>query len=68
MQDEFEMSDLSQLNYFLRIRFLHIEIDTMMNQTRYTKELMTRFIMDKCNCASTPLEVGLKLEVDNDQE
>ncbi|XP_047163693.1 uncharacterized mitochondrial protein AtMg00810-like [Vigna umbellata] len=68
MLHEFEMSDLGKLSYFLRIEFTTTDTGMMMHQSRYITDMLTKFNMDQCNSATTPAEVGIKLEKDPEEE
>ncbi|XP_017431953.2 uncharacterized mitochondrial protein AtMg00810-like [Vigna angularis] len=68
MQNEFEMSDLGRLSYFLGIEFTKMEGGTMMHQSRYALDLLEKYEMSDCNAASTPAEVGLRLEKEPEEE
>jgi len=68
MLDEFEMSDIGELNYFLGIEFTKIKHGIIMHQTKYTQDLLKRFRMENSNPAITPAEAGLKLESAPDEE
>ncbi|XP_047174799.1 uncharacterized mitochondrial protein AtMg00810-like [Vigna umbellata] len=68
MLQEFEKSDLGQLNYFLGIEFTKTDEGLMMHQSRYTLDMLNKFNMIHCNSANTPAEVGLKLEKDPEEE
>ncbi|XP_014506331.1 uncharacterized protein LOC106766087 [Vigna radiata var. radiata] len=68
MLQEFEMSDLGQLSYFLGIEFTKIDEGMLMHQSRYALDMLTKFNMLHCNSANTPTEVGVKLEKDPEEE
>ncbi|XP_047171768.1 uncharacterized mitochondrial protein AtMg00810-like [Vigna umbellata] len=68
MLQEFEMSDLGQLNYFLGIEFTKTDEGLVMHQSKYTLDMLNKFNMNHCNSANTPTEVGLKLEKDPEEE
>ncbi|XP_014496687.1 uncharacterized protein LOC106758263 [Vigna radiata var. radiata] len=68
MLQEFEMSDLGQLSYFLGIEFTKTDEGMLMYQHRYALDMLTKFNMLHCNSANTPTEVDLKLEKDPEEE
>ncbi|XP_014523651.1 uncharacterized protein LOC106779947 [Vigna radiata var. radiata] len=68
MLNEFEMSDLGKLSYFLGIEFVETEKGIVMHQSRYAKEMLKKAEMHDCNAANTPAEVGLRLEIDPEEE
>ncbi|CAJ2633078.1 unnamed protein product [Trifolium pratense] len=56
LKEEFEMTDLGLMTYFLGIEFLRNEQGILMHQTRYASEILKKFEMDKCNVALSPTE------------
>jgi len=68
MLNEFEMSDLGELNYFLGIEFTKTKHGTVMHQTKYTEDLLKWFRKEKSNYVVTPAEVRQKLQVEIDGE
>ncbi|XP_045810820.1 uncharacterized mitochondrial protein AtMg00810-like [Trifolium pratense] len=56
LKEEFEMTDLGLMTYFLGIEFLRNEQGILMHQTRYASEILKKFEMDKCNVALSPAE------------
>ncbi|XP_047156314.1 uncharacterized mitochondrial protein AtMg00810-like [Vigna umbellata] len=68
MEVEFEMTDLGRLSYFLGMEFTHTATGLLMHQQKYVKELLERFKMIKCNDARSPLEVNIKLRIDETEE
>ena len=45
MQDEFEMSMMGELNFFLELQIKQTNDDIFFNQSKYIKELLKRFGM-----------------------
>ncbi|XP_014496842.1 uncharacterized protein LOC106758430 [Vigna radiata var. radiata] len=68
MLQEFEMSDLGELSYFLGIEFTRTDRGILVHQSRYALNMLTKFNMCQCNSANTPAEVGVKLERDPEEE
>jgi len=68
MHDEFEMNDLENLSYSLGIEFTEVEQGIIMHQSRYAREVLSKFVMQKSNPANTPTEVGLRLEKEPEEE
>ncbi|GAU40628.1 hypothetical protein TSUD_190050 [Trifolium subterraneum] len=56
LKREFEMTDLGHMTYFLGIDFLRTDQGILMHHTRYAKEILKKFEMDKCNSALSPAE------------
>jgi len=63
MFDEFEMSDLGKLNYFLGIEFTNTVHGLIMHQTKYARDLLKRFKMQKSNPTITLAKAGQKLQL-----
>lgn len=59
---EFEMSDLGNLSYFLEMEFKDTCEAMFLHQKKYARNILKRFKMSNCNAASTPLETGAKLK------
>ncbi|RDX72544.1 Copia protein, partial [Mucuna pruriens] len=68
MMHEFEMSDLGLLSYFLGIEFEMTQYKMVMHQTMYAKDLLKRLNMQQSNPIGTPVEVGLSLKKEKDEE
>ncbi|KAK2370871.1 putative mitochondrial protein [Trifolium repens] len=64
LKDEFEMSDLGKLNYFLGLEFLYRDDGIVLHQKKYIADVLKRFHMENCNEAETPMEANLKLSKD----
>eukprot|EP00253_Pinus_taeda_P027989 PITA_27989 len=61
MKEEFEMTDMGLLRYFLRIEVDQNENGIFISQARYVNEVLGRFNMQVCKAAITPTVMGLKL-------
>jgi len=68
MMDEFEMSDLGKMHYFLSLEIVQSNAGIFVSQKKYVQELLDRFKMQKCNPANTPSEFVLKLYKDEEGE
>lgn len=68
MEDEFEMTDLGKLNYFLGLEFTHTAAGLLMHQQKHVRELLERFKMTLCNDVRSPLEMNVKLKKDEAEE
>ena len=53
MQDEFEMSMMGELTYFLGLQIKQTNEGIFINQTKYTKELLKKFGMDTATTYDT---------------
>lgn len=61
MMEEFEMTDLGLMHYFLGIEVVQSPSGIFISQKKYVLEILERFKMKDCNSVCTPTEVGLKL-------
>ncbi|KAH7284604.1 hypothetical protein KP509_34G062000 [Ceratopteris richardii] len=61
MEKEFKISDLGNLSFFLGMEILYTQHGVYVTQERYLKNLLTKFKMEDCRVAPTPLEVNHKL-------
>ena len=68
MQDEFEMSTMSGLNFFLELQINQKNEVTFFNQAKYTKELLKRFGMIETNPLTTPMSTSIKLDKDENSK
>lgn len=64
MLNEFEMTDLGELSYFLGIEFKRTKDGIVMHQSKYASDILQKFNMKDCNSAKTPSETGMRLEKD----
>jgi len=55
MQDEFEMSMMGELKFFLRIQVNQSKDEVYVDQTKYTKELLKKFKLEDCKVMNTPM-------------
>ncbi|GAU30874.1 hypothetical protein TSUD_15600 [Trifolium subterraneum] len=68
LKNEFEMSDLGKLNYFLALEFLYEPDGIVLHQKKYIADVLKRFHMEHCNEAETPMEANLKLSKGEDEQ
>ncbi|XP_072052139.1 uncharacterized mitochondrial protein AtMg00810-like [Arachis hypogaea] len=61
MAQEFEMSDMGLMSYYLGIEVKQIEDRIFISQQAYAKELLKKLNMLDCNPTNTPMECGVKL-------
>ena len=64
MQGEFEMSMMGELNFFLELQIKQSSERTFINQAKYTKELLKRFVMIGVKPLSTCMSIFVKLDRD----
>jgi len=55
MQDEFEMSIMGELKFFLGIQINQCKDGVCVHQTKYTKELLMKFKLEDCKVMNTPM-------------
>lgn len=65
---EFEMTDIDKVESYLGIHIQQNKEDETISlgQPQYMKTILSKFNMEKCKPASTPMEVGLHLQVTAD--
>ena len=61
MMNEFDMSDLGLMHYFLGIEVAQTAAGVFISQKKYAQMILDRFEMKNCNSVATPTEYGLKL-------
>ena len=61
MKNEFEMTDLGLLKYFLGIEVNQMHDDIFISQEKYARQILERFKMQNSKAAPTPTIVGVKL-------
>lgn len=67
MKNEFEMSDLGLLNYFLGMEIVQKEEGIFLSQECYAKKLLEKFNMKECKIMRTPLAPQGKIQ-DEEEE
>ncbi|TYK24437.1 reverse transcriptase [Cucumis melo var. makuwa] len=67
MGDEFEIKDLGNLKYFLRMEVARSKEGISVSQRKYTLDLLTETGMLGCRPADTPIEFNCKLGNSDDQ-
>jgi len=55
MQDEFQMSMMGELKFFLGIQINQCKDGVYGHQTKYTKELLKKFKLEDCKVMNTPM-------------
>ena len=64
MQNEFEMSLMGELNYFLGLQIKQSEKGIYLSQVKYIKEILKKFGMQDCKPIATPMCTSSSLNVD----
>ncbi|XP_022007623.1 uncharacterized mitochondrial protein AtMg00810-like [Helianthus annuus] len=68
MKNEFEMTDLGILHYFLGMEVNYDNGNISLTQHKYAKNLLKKFNMEGCHEISTPMEYGLQLSKNDPSE
>ena len=68
MMEEFEMTDLGKMHYFLGLEVVQFDDGIFISQKKYVREILDRFKKKDCNSVATPVEFGLKLHRDEEGE
>ena len=65
MKEEFEMTDLGLMKYFLGIQVKQSKGEIFLSQERYVDGLLKKFRMEGCNPMKTPMATNQKLQLDD---
>jgi hypothetical protein len=65
MHNEFEMSLLGELSFFLGLHICQQDKGIFISQTKYIKEMLKKFGMVDCKPISTPMQTSCKLRKDD---
>nr|GEV18074.1 copia protein [Tanacetum cinerariifolium] len=68
MHDEFEMSMMGKLNFFLRLQIKQMEDGIFFNQSKYIKEMCKKFGLKESKSIKTPISSDTKLTKDEECE
>ncbi|GJV89859.1 retrovirus-related pol polyprotein from transposon TNT 1-94 [Tanacetum coccineum] len=68
MHDEFEMSMMGELNFFLCLQIKQLEDDIFFNQSKYIKEMLKKFGIEDSKPIKNPMSSKTKLTQDEDGE
>jgi hypothetical protein len=68
MQNEFEMSLLGELSFFLGLQICQSNQGIFISQTKYIREMLNRFGMEYCKPVITPMQTSCKLSKDDDSK
>lgn len=68
MMQEFEMSDIGSLSYFMGMKFNDTIEGVFLHQNKYAYDILKRFKMSKSNAAVTPFEMRARLRKDTTDE
>jgi hypothetical protein len=65
MQNEFEISLLGELSFFLGLHIRQRNQGIFISQTKYIREMIKRFGMEDCKPVITPMQTSCKLRKDD---
>ena len=68
MQNEFEMSLLGELSFFLGLQICQRNQGIFISQTKYIREMLKRFRMGDCKPVITPMQTNCKLRKNDDSK
>jgi hypothetical protein len=68
MQNEFEMSLLGELSFFMGLQIRQSNQGIFISQTKYIREMLKRFGMEDCKPVITPMQTSCKLRKDDDSK
>jgi hypothetical protein len=68
MKNEFQMSMMGELTFFLGIQVKQTKQGTFIYQAKYMKDLMKKFNMAELKPMSTPMSTATSLGLDEDGE
>nr|XP_017251133.1 PREDICTED: uncharacterized mitochondrial protein AtMg00810-like [Daucus carota subsp. sativus] len=68
MTNEFEMTDIGQMSYFLGVEVKQSKDGIFMCQKKYAEQILKKFRMEECKPVSTPAEASIKLRIDSTRE
>jgi hypothetical protein len=54
----FEMSIMGELKFFLGFQIKQLEDGTFLSQTKYTRDILKKFGMDKAKPIKTPMSIN----------
>ncbi|XP_027186900.1 secreted RxLR effector protein 161-like [Cicer arietinum] len=68
MKNQFEMSSLGEMNYFLDLEVYQYEDGFFLNQEKYAHEVLNKFRMESCKSVPTFLVSNLKFSKEDETE
>ena len=64
MHSEFEMSMMTELNFFLGLQIKQLKESTFINQAKYVRVLLQKYNLEEVKTKSTPMGSSIKLDMD----
>ncbi|GKD81113.1 retrovirus-related pol polyprotein from transposon TNT 1-94 [Tanacetum coccineum] len=68
MHDEFEMSMIGELNFFLGLQIKQMEDGIFFNQSKYIKEMLKKFGLENSKPTKTSMSTEIKLTKDDEAD
>jgi hypothetical protein len=68
MENEFQMSMMRELTFFLGIQVKQTKEGTFVHQAKYTKDLIKKFVAADAKPVSTPMSMMIALDLNEDGE
>ncbi|GKC59862.1 retrovirus-related pol polyprotein from transposon TNT 1-94 [Tanacetum coccineum] len=68
MHDEYEMSMMGKLNFFLGLQIKQMEDEIFFNQSKYSKEMLKKFELEDSKPTKTPMSTKIKLTKDDEAD
>ncbi|XP_055831030.1 uncharacterized mitochondrial protein AtMg00810-like [Solanum dulcamara] len=68
MTNEFEMSDMGLLHYFIGLEVHQTDDGIFLSQRKYGKDLLNKFCMLNCKPTNTPMNINETLHQVNEEE
>nr|GFC30778.1 retrovirus-related Pol polyprotein from transposon TNT 1-94 [Tanacetum cinerariifolium] len=68
MHDEFEISMMGELNFFLGLQIKQMEDGIFFNQSKYVKEMLKKFGLEDSKPTKTPISTEIKLIKDDEAD
>ncbi|GJV25468.1 retrovirus-related pol polyprotein from transposon TNT 1-94 [Tanacetum coccineum] len=66
MHDEFEMSMMGELKFFVGLQIKQMEDGIFFNQSKYIKEMLKKFELEDSKPTKTPMSMEIKLTKDDE--
>ncbi|GJS08935.1 retrovirus-related pol polyprotein from transposon TNT 1-94 [Tanacetum coccineum] len=68
MHDEFEMSIMRELHFFLGLQIKQMEDEIFFNQSKYIKEMLKKIELEDSKTTKTPMSTEIKLTKDDESD
>nr|GEW63585.1 retrovirus-related Pol polyprotein from transposon TNT 1-94 [Tanacetum cinerariifolium] len=68
IHDEFKMSMMGELNFFLRLQIKQMEDVIFFSQSKYIKEMLKKFGLEESKPTKTPMSTDIKLTKDDEAD